>query len=117
MWVESRHGQAKPERRFRLAVERRPPALPAAIPGVFLPPIATDIDWGRGYEALDKEFQQIIRRAKVGKGLADKLFKVWVCDGGEHWLLINVEIQGAVEKNFPERMFRYWPRIRCIIGK
>jgi hypothetical protein len=47
----------------------------------FFPHIHTEVDWSRGYEELDKEFQQIIRRAKVGKGLADKLVKVWLRDG------------------------------------
>jgi hypothetical protein len=73
----------------------------------FFPTIHDDIDWDRGYEALDKEFQQIVRRAKVGRGLADKLFKVWLRDGNECWLLIHVEVQGSVEQTFPERMFRY----------
>ncbi len=73
----------------------------------FFPIIHGAIDWDRGYEALDKEFQQIIRKAKVGKGLADKLFKVWLRDGSECWLLIHVEVQGAYDKTFPERMFRY----------
>ncbi|MGH7139330.1 MAG: hypothetical protein ACREHD_26595, partial [Pirellulales bacterium] len=39
----------------------------------FFPQIHTDIGWTRGYEALDKEFQQIIRRAQVGKQVADML--------------------------------------------
>jgi hypothetical protein len=73
----------------------------------FFPHIHAEIDWSRGYESLDKEFQRIIRRAKVGKALADKLFKVWLRDGSECWLLIHVEIQGSYEKRFPERMFRY----------
>ncbi len=73
----------------------------------FFPAIAADIDWARGYDGLDKEFQQIIRRAKVGKGIADKLFKVWLRDGREHWLLIHIEVQGYYEEAFPERMFRY----------
>ncbi len=73
----------------------------------FFPAIHDDIAWNRGYEALDKEFQQIVRRAKVGKGLADKLFKVWLRDGKECWLLIHVEVQGTYDKDFPERMFRY----------
>jgi hypothetical protein len=41
----------------------------------FFPDIEADVDWSRGYEALDKEFAQIVREAKVGKLLADKLFK------------------------------------------
>jgi hypothetical protein len=69
--------------------------------------IHDDIDWARGYESLDKEFQQIIRRAKVGKRLADKLFKVWLKSGEEKWILIHIEIQGDAEAAFPERMFDY----------
>ncbi len=75
--------------------------------GLLFPALHTDIDWSKGYEALDKEFQQIIRRAKVGKGLADKLFKVWLRDGNECWLVIHVEVQGNCDPKFPERMFRY----------
>jgi hypothetical protein len=37
----------------------------------FFPEIYKAIDWARGYTPLEKEFQQIIREAKVGKGLAD----------------------------------------------
>jgi ribosomal protein S10 len=73
----------------------------------FFADIHAGIDWSRGYEALDKEFQQIVRQAKRGKSLADKLFKVWLLDGSECWLLIHVEVQGKHEALFPERMFNY----------
>ncbi|MGH7138800.1 MAG: hypothetical protein ACREHD_23885, partial [Pirellulales bacterium] len=73
----------------------------------FFPEIHADINWTRGYEALDKEFQQIVRRAKVGKQVADMLFKVWLKDGGECWLLIHIEVQGSYEKEFSRRMFDY----------
>ncbi len=73
----------------------------------FFADIHADIDWSRGYEALDKEFQQIIRDAEVGKRLAGKLFKVWLRDGHEFWLLIHVEIQGDADEKFSERMFQY----------
>src|SRR5487761_1356342 len=73
----------------------------------FFPQIDADMDWTRGYEALDKEFQQIIRRARAGKQVADMLFKVWLKDGGECWLFIHVEIQGFYEKEFSRRMFDY----------
>ena len=43
----------------------------------FFADIHADIDWSRRYESLDKEFQKIARRAKVGKRIADQLFKVW----------------------------------------
>jgi hypothetical protein len=73
----------------------------------FFPDIHADIDWSRGYESLDKEFQKIARRAKRGKRIADKLFKVWLKDGSEQLLLVHIEIQGTYEKDFPGRMFDY----------
>jgi hypothetical protein len=83
----------------------------------FFPDIHADIDWSRDYVSLDKEFQKIARRAKVGKRLADKLFKVWLKDGSEHWLLIHVEVQGDYEKEFPERMFNYNSAARQLYNK
>lgn len=73
----------------------------------FFADIAADIDWSRGYESLDKELEKIARRAKIGNLLADKLFKVWLKDGSEHWLLVHIEIQSEYDKDFAERMFRY----------
>jgi hypothetical protein len=45
--------------------------------------------------------------ARLPKGLADKLFKVWLKDGNEAWLLIHIEIQGEPEESFPLRAFIY----------
>ena len=59
----------------------------------FFPLIHTAIDWGRGYEALDKEFQQIVREAELGRRYVDKLVKVWTQAGDECWVLIHVEVQ------------------------
>jgi hypothetical protein len=35
-----------------------------------------DINWGRGYEMLDKELQPIVRQSKHGRRYVDKLVKV-----------------------------------------
>src|SRR5262249_29361644 len=75
------------------------------------PEVHSGIDWGRGYQSLDKELQQIIRDAEIGKRLADKLFKVWEQNGREAWLLIHIEVQGRRERAFPERMYVYSYRI------
>lgn len=83
-----------------------------AVLAFFFPDLHDGIDWSKGYESLDKEFQQIVADAKAGRGLADKLFKVWRCDGRELWLLVHVEVQGRVERRFGRRMFRY--NIRCF---
>ncbi len=73
----------------------------------FFPRIHAAIDWSRGHEALDKEFQQIMRDAELGGRVADKLVKVWLKGGQEVWVLIHVEVQSQEEKDFGERMYVY----------
>jgi len=77
----------------------------------FFPKIYRDIDFGKGYQFLDKEFQQITKRSKARKKIVDKLVRVYLKDGKETWLLIHIEIQGQKEKNFAKRMYMYNYRI------
>lgn len=71
------------------------------------PHIHGGIDWSRGYESLDKEFQQVAREAEQGRRYVDKLVRVWRKDGQEAWVLIHVEVQGRREAEFPLRMYVY----------
>ena len=66
-----------------------------------------NIDWSRGYEFLDKELQQVVRDAGLGRRFADKLVKVWRKSGEEQWVLIHVEVQGQQETDFSKRMYTY----------
>ena len=68
--------------------------LRAVLEMLFFPRLHAAIDWSKGYESLDKEFQQIIAGAKAGRSLADKLFKVWRKNGRELWLLVHIEKPG-----------------------
>ncbi len=77
----------------------------------FFVPIAADIGWQRGYEFLDKELEQITRDHRIGRRLADKLVKVWLRDGSEQWLLIHLEVQGALRRGFTKRIYVYNYRI------
>lgn len=77
----------------------------------FFPRVHEAVDWSRGYEALDKELQQIVREAAVGRRYADKLFKVWLLDRQEAWILIHVEVQSQHDEEFAERMFVYHYRL------
>jgi hypothetical protein len=77
----------------------------------FFPDAHAAIDWSRNYESLDKELQQIVRESELGHRLADKLFKVWLPEGQEAWILIHVEVQNQRDPDFPERMFVYNYRI------
>src|SRR5439155_8623481 len=73
----------------------------------FFPRVHELVDWERGYESLDKELQQVVREAAVGKRLADKLFQVWLKDGQEAWVLVHIEVQSQHEEEFVERMYVY----------
>ncbi len=73
----------------------------------FFPDAYRDIDWDRGYESLDKELQQIVRDAELGKRLADKLMKVWRLSGEEQMVLIHTEVEGDPKEGFGKRMYIY----------
>ena len=77
----------------------------------FFPRIEEEIDWERGYEFLDQEFQQVVREAETGKAYTDKLVKVWRKNGTEIWVLVHVEVQSQAQEEFPERMYIYNYRI------
>src|SRR5947209_14917547 len=78
---------------------------------LLFPAVHALIDWSRGYESLDKEFQQVVREAEVGRRYVDKLVKVWTKDGVECWVLIHVEVQTVREVEFPKRMYVYNYRV------
>jgi hypothetical protein len=78
---------------------------------LLFPEVHRQIDWSRGYESLDKEFQQVVREAELGRRYVDKLVKVWTRDGAECWVLIHVEVQTAREADFPRRIYVYNYRI------
>ena len=78
---------------------------------LLFPEAAAQIDWTKGYENLDKEFQKIVRDAAIGKRLADKLVKVHLKDGDELVVYVHTEIQESPEAGFERRMFTYHYRI------
>ena len=77
----------------------------------FFPQAHGEIEWIRGFEFLDKELQQVVRDAELGRRLVDKLVKIWRTGGSEAWVLIHVEVQSQFESDFAERMFVYLYRI------
>ena len=77
----------------------------------FFPQIHVEVDWQRGCESLDSEFQQVVRDAEVGKRFVDKLVKVWRRDGQEVYVLIHVEVQSQYDADFAKRMYTYSYRI------
>jgi hypothetical protein len=47
----------------------------------FFPIAHATIDWQRDWTFLDKELEQIVRDAELGRRLVDKLVQVWVLMG------------------------------------
>jgi hypothetical protein len=78
---------------------------------LLFPLIYAQIDWTRGYESLDKEFQQVVREAEFGRKYVDKLVRVWTKAGQECWVLIHVEVQTTRDADFPLRMYVYNYRV------
>nr|VFK76980.1 MAG: hypothetical protein BECKMB1821H_GA0114242_10882 [Candidatus Kentron sp. MB] len=74
---------------------------------LFFPVIHQEIDWGIPPRFMDKELQQVVRDAKLGRRYADKLIQVWTLEGKKTWVLIHVEVQGQSEPDFNERMYVY----------
>ncbi len=84
----------------------------------FFRDIYDDIDWEKGYEFMDQEFQQIVRDAESTKMYVDKLVKVRRKSGEENVVFVHVEVQSQEESAFSQRVFTYNYRIRdCYSGK
>ncbi len=81
---------------------------------LLFPAIDAEIDWSKGVQFLDKEFQQIVREARTTRRYADKLVGVTRRDGTPVWVLIHIEVQGDPETVFAERMFTYHYKIRDV---
>ena len=77
----------------------------------FFPQVAAALDWSRAPEALDTELQQVAREAALGRRQVDRLYKVWLREGHEVWLLIHVEVHTQRDEAFAERMFVYHYRL------
>ena len=46
----------------------------------FFPDIATDVNWSRRYIFLDKELQQVVRKAALGRKYVDKLVRLYITE-------------------------------------
>jgi hypothetical protein len=77
----------------------------------YFPEASRQIDWASGHRFLDKELQQIVRDAALGRRHVDKLVSVTTHSGEEDWLCVHIEVQGSMDPGFARRMFVYNYRI------
>lgn len=73
----------------------------------FFPLAYEAIDWTQKPESLDKELQQITASSETENRIADKLYKVWLLDKTQAWILIHIEVQSNYDVDFQERMYTY----------
>jgi len=78
---------------------------------LFVPEMYVDIDLSKGISFLDKEMERLSKRSQKGAKYVDKLAKVYLKNGEEKWILIHIEVQSYLDKEFSKRMFRYFYRI------
>ncbi len=71
----------------------------------YFPDAHRQIDWSQPVEFLDKELQRVVRNSRQKRRIVDKLVRVQLLDGREEWVLVHIEIQGASEPEFAERMY------------
>jgi Domain of unknown function (DUF4351) len=78
----------------------------------FFPDVYASIRWSQGFTFLDGELQQITRESETGRRYVDKLVKVYLLDGAEHWVVIHLEVQSQKEDDFGQRVFTYFARLQ-----
>lgn len=69
------------------------------------------MEWSAGYEFLDAELQAITRDAQHWRRFADRLVKLTRLSGEQQLVLIHIEVQSQVDRNFTRRMLLYHTRI------
>jgi hypothetical protein len=77
----------------------------------FCPEIYQDIDWTSEYDSLEQELSSLGAMHDLGRRYIDKLFRVYLKDGTEKWLLLHIETQHDKDPYFEKRMFIYFYRI------
>lgn len=77
----------------------------------FAPNLYEQVDFTKQPDFLQQELFQEVMDNKKGGRTADQIVKIRLKDGKEQWVLVHIEVQGANEDDFPERMFQYFYRI------
>ena len=79
----------------------------------FLPDLHAAIDWERGIEMLDKEFQQLLppEKTEEGERRVDKLIKAWR-GADPFFILIHVEVQSQYRRAYERTVAHYHILIR-----
>ena len=73
----------------------------------YFPDADSQIDWTEEPIFLDQELRAVVRDAELGKRFVDKLVQIKLLTGENKWIYVHIEVQGAPQAEFAERMFVY----------
>ena len=83
------------------------------------PALYAAIDWDKGFVFLEQELINTLRgkfKIRGKRRHTDKLVKVYLRTGAEHFIFVHVEFQHKPEKAFARRMFLYRTLIHLRYG-
>ena len=75
------------------------------------PEIAARIDWDAGFVFMDKELEEIMRDAELGRQHVDKLAEVRLRDGQKQWILFHIEVASQEYVPLELTMYQYHHRL------
>ena len=73
----------------------------------YFPDAYSQIDWTEEPIFWDQELRAVVRDAELGKRFVDKLVQIKLLTGENKWIYVHIEVQGALQAEFAERMFVY----------
>jgi hypothetical protein len=82
----------------------------------YFPDHYDEIDWSKGIEYLDKELHTLQIKSESNGRIADVLVKLYLKSGEAIWLLLHIEIQGYVDKDFELRVHQMQYRIEDLFS-
>ncbi|MBK9491135.1 MAG: hypothetical protein IPO07_21860 [Haliscomenobacter sp.] len=83
------------------------------------PELYAAIDWAQGYVFLEQELINALRgkfKLRGKRKHTDKLVKVQLLNGDQHFIFVHIEFQHQAEKGFALRMFLYRALIQLRYG-
>ena len=80
------------------------------------PDIADLIDWEAGFDFMDKDLEEIMRDAELGRQHVDKLVKVHLRDGADQLILFHIEIASQEYVDLARTMYQYNHRLEDRFG-
>jgi hypothetical protein len=75
------------------------------------------VDWSIDYKPLEQELRNLRIQGKKGEKRIDKLFRLKLLDGDNHYLYTHFEAELKPDASFPERVFEYFCKLIARYGK